>query len=64
MAAMGLKSVVNVPLLAAGGRFLGALNMAVKIRNGFSGNDILLLKAIGACLSSNLMLRRLQDAQV
>jgi hypothetical protein len=58
----GMMSVINAPLLAHG-KFVGALSMVVPKVNHFSLNDILLVKDIAACLTANLLLRRLQDAQ-
>jgi len=63
IAGLGLHSVINAPLLIAGKKFLGCLNVASAELDAFTTNDQLLVKDIASCLASNVFTLRMQQSQ-
>ncbi|EKX52321.1 hypothetical protein GUITHDRAFT_102221 [Guillardia theta CCMP2712] len=63
IASMGLRTIVNAPLLVAGRKFVGALNLGFMEVDCLTTNDQLLIKDIAACLGANLFTRRIKKSQ-
>jgi class 3 adenylate cyclase/GTP-sensing pleiotropic transcriptional regulator CodY len=63
LAAAGLKTLLNAPILVAGRKFAGTLNMGKRDTDAFSEHDRILVTDISTTLGAHVFSKRLQIAE-
>ena len=63
LAAAGIKTLLNAPILVGGRKFAGTLNMGKRKTDGFSEHDRILVKDIATTLGAHVFSKRLQIAE-